>query len=419
MPSMDFDRSDRELAALMAYQGASLKEQKAARKAQDSYNKKKLKLEKQGLGLQADQIAKQYAMDQARLEWDKESFRQQFGEEQFQNKWQREFEEKQAALDETWRTAEQTGFRDGVPTLSKLQFDEQTRQFNVTQKNNERDFGEDVRRFDANFGEDKRRYDQDFGEDTRRYDQDFGEGVRRYDQDFGEGQRQFNVGSVLNAPRGPADWAAYRNRLRGLQDSGSLMFGNDPVASFSNGGQATGPVLSNTDLALAVTGQGDPTKLQGTPWQGVGEQVYRTQGGGQSDLSLANAAAYRTTQPVSDVGYGAGQADTGARPASFKTNSSNPYGAGNDGPSSAGAAASALGIQQPQQSEQAGPAPRSQSALSIPSLQRFRKFNPTEQAMGLGELEEAGIATADDAQWQMQRQAPLYGRSRSARMAGV
>lgn len=364
MVAMDFDLSRDQLEAMMLYQAGSLKEQKAARKAQDSYNKKRLELERQGLALQADQIAKQYAMDQAKLEWDKESFRLQFGEEQFQNKWEREFQDRQQALDETWRTAEQTGFRDGVPTLAKMQFDEQTRQFNVGQANNERDFGESV---------------------------------RRYDQDFSEQQRQFNTNAVLNAPRGPADWAAYQNRLRGLQNAGSLMFSDAPVASFSNGGQQTGPVLSNTDLALAMTGQGDPSKLQDTAWHGMAPQQQQT--------------------------YSAmGQPDA-QQPSSFKTNSSNPYGDGQ--PASSNAAANALGVGQQQQSATQSPygsnqsQSQSQSALSIPSLQRFRKFNPTEQAMGLGELEEAGVATADDAKWMMERQAPQYARSRGARMTGV
>lgn len=361
MASMDFGLAQRQLEVTAGLGLATLKETKAARKAQDSYNKKRLELERQGLALQADQIAKQYAMDQAKLEWDKESFRLQFGEEQFQNRWQREFDEKQQALDETWRTAEQTGFRDGVPTLENLKFNESTRQFDVLQANNERDFGEDV---------------------------------RRYDQDFGEKQRQFNVDAVLSAPRGPADWSAYQNRMRGLNNAGSLMFGSAPVASFSNGGQQTGPVLSNTDLALAATGQGDRSKLQGTVWQGMG-------GGAPQQMQTYSAM---------------GQPDAQQPQPSFKTNSSNPYGDGQS--STSNAAANALGVAPPQ-SQSGANQPQSQSALSIPSLQRFRKFAPTEQAMGLGELEEAGVATPEDAKWQMERQAPQYARSRGARMQGV
>lgn len=370
MAAMDFDFDRDQLEALMLYQAGSLKEQKAARKAQDSYNKKRLELERQGIALQADQLAKQYALDQAKLEWDKESFRLQFGETQFQNQWQRQFEEKQQALDEVWRTAEQTGFRDGVPTLETLKFNEQTRQFDVGQANNERDFGESV---------------------------------RRYDQDFGEQQRQFNTNAVLNAPRGPADWAAYQNRLRGLQNAGSLMFGDAPVASFSNGGQQTGPVLSNTDLALAMTGQGDPSKLQGTAWQGMAPQAQQQSYGtmGTQDLqSYGTMGTQDVKQPQQQK--------------VFTTGSSNPYGDGQS--STSNAAANALGVAPQQQSQTQSPY---STNLSIPSLQRFRKFNPTEQAMGLGELEEAGVATADDAQWQMERQSPQYARSRGARMTGV
>lgn len=66
-----------------------------------------------------------------------------------------------------------------------------------------RDYGENVRRYDQGFGEDQRRYDQGFGEGQRQFDltrgdtnsqfsQNFGEGQRQFNQNFGEGQRQFN-----------------------------------------------------------------------------------------------------------------------------------------------------------------------------------------------------------------------------------
>jgi hypothetical protein len=501
---MDFERGDRQQEAQEYYWAGDLKERTAARKAQDAYNMKRLELERMGFGLQADQLAKQYAMDQARLAWEKESFREQFGQTVKQQDIDNKFRDQESALDNQWRTAEQTGFRDGAPTLARMQFNEQTRQFDVGQSNNQRDFGEatrqfnvgagqfsqtfgegqrqfnqtfgegqrqfnadatgyvgvpgqltaeqsarynqimardaevkaaggsgvdardqaelqgyrsildgtasgqrqatlerdqfsedtrrydqdfgeDVRRNDRNYGEDVRRYDQDFGEaqfqdrrnfgedvrrndrdygeDVRRYDQDFGEDTRRYDQDFGEGRRQFNVSTVMNAPRGPADWAAYQRRMRGLQSAGSMFGSSQPVASYSNGGQQTGPVLSNTDLALTMTGQGNPSQLQGTPWQGMASPS----GGG-------------TSSP-----YGGGSNASGG-------GSSSPYG------DSSGSNA---------------------SAMSLPSIQRYRKFSPTEQAMGLGEIEENGGPTAEDSQYLMQRQAPNMERSRTARMAGI
>lgn len=358
MTSYDFNLTRDQLDAQMAYQGASLKEQKSARKAQDSYNQKRLELEQQGLGLQADQIAKQYAMDQAKLEWDKESFSQQFGHQVAQDAIDNAFREKQSALDETWRTAEQTGFRDGVPTLATMQFNEQTRQF------------------DVNTAEQK----------------------RQYDLNFGENQRQFNTSAVLNAPRGPADWAAYTARMRGLQGGGTMpgavgsMFDpNAQVASFSNGGQATGGVLSNTDLALAATGQGDPSKLTGTPWQGS----FGTMPQQQSSASTSSPEMQST----------------------LHTGSVDPYGGTN--PTSS-AAANALGMSQdgsgltsPSTSAQQG------TDMSLPSIQKFRKFAPTEQEMGLGYLAENGGPTEEDAKYLMSRQAPNYARSTSARFNGV
>lgn len=431
MPSTDFNLTRDTLEADMLYKAGSLKEQKAARKAQDAYNQKRLELESQGLGLQADQIAKQYAIDQSKLEWEKESFREQFGHQVAQDAIDNAFREKQAALDETWRTAEQTGFREGVPTLATMKFNEETRQFDVGQQNNQRDFGEG-----------QRRYDQDFGEDRR-----------RYDQDFGESQRQFNVGQVLNAPRGPADWAAYQQKLRGLEAAGSMFGSSQPVASFSNGGQQTRPVLSNVDLSLAATGQGDPSKLMGTPWQGAfGQQspAFEMQqigaewnpamantgftGIGQGDGSKSMMTDHNEgTGALYDHGpidqYGnpmkaavdpSGQPGSGPKPTSsntgFTTNSENPYGGGQA--PGANAAANALGASQPQQ--QGGQSGNdASSAMSLPSIQRYRKFAPTEQQMGLGDIEANGGPTAEDSKWMMQRQAPNYERSKQARYTGM
>lgn len=343
--NLESDKADNQAAywaGLLKNSADSNKETKAARKAQDAYNQKKLELDQQGLALQSDQIAKQYAMDQAKLEWDKESFKEQFGHQVDQDNIDNAFREKQSALDETWRVAEQTGFRDGVPTLATMQFNEQTRQYNQT---------------------------------------------------FGENQRQFNVSTVLNAPRGPADWAAYEKKMRGLQGTGSMpgavgsMFDpNAQVASFSNGGQATGPVLSNTDLAFAATGLGSQQGLQGTPWQGAfGSQPSSTSGAAASP--------------------------------SFTTNSENPYGETNP---TASAAGNALGVDTTQQQADR-PTQQSDGSMdmSLPSIQKFRKYAPTEQDMGLGYLAENGGPTEDDAKYLMSRQSPNYKQSAAARFAGV
>jgi hypothetical protein len=597
---MDFEREDRNNAAQWMYWAGNLKEQAASRKAQEAYNKKKLELERMGLGLQADQIAKQYAMDQAKLEWEKESFREQFGFQVKQQDIDNQFREKQAALDEVWRTAEQTGFRDGVPTMAMMQFNEQTRQFdvgaaqnqrnfeemvrqfNVGQGNNQRDFeemvrqfglteaerqrqfnvgatgyigvpgqltaeqssryneirardaqlqaagegrvsaadqaelahyqsildgtapsqqqstlvrdqfNEDTRRFDLGFGEDVRRYDQDFAEDqrrnnrdydedVRRYDQNFGEDKRRYDQDFGEGQRQFNVSTVMNAPRGPADWAAYQQKLRGLQAAGSMFSGTQPVASYSNAGQQTPHVLSNVELAMAMTGQADPSMLQGTPWQGMAGSPPQTMPT-QTDLAVGLAPAAKGSGGYQMTGADMRRtyADTGAQPAAPPSNdgfsqwvsqfgmpsneqaaqarmqqlqaqwSAMPseqkaqYAPANSQRYASPAASQLSSLQtsatgsrvaaaspysgggssitanSPYGGGSSSPYGESQSsAASLPSIQRYRKFSPTEQAMGLGEIEANGGPTIEDSQYLMQRQAPNYERSRTARMAGI
>lgn len=318
-------------AGLLNNEKASIKEQKAARKAQDAYNSKLLDLQRQGLGLQAEQMAKQYAMQQAQLEWEKESFRMEFGETQRHNEWERAFNDRQQQLDEVWRTAEQTGFRDGVPTLANLEFQESQRQF-------------DLNRVDSA-------------------------------RDFGESQRQFNVSTVMNAQRGPADWAAYTSKLRGLQSSGALpgalgtMF--DPsaqVASYSNAGQPTGPVLTNAQLAMAQTGLSSPSALQGTVWQ---------QGG--ATQSAQSSQSSQSSNPYSETGTPAGGGDR---------------------------VAAMLGQSSP-------------GSMELPSAQKFRRYAPTEQEMGLGYLAESGGPTEDDAKYMMERQAPQFKRSNQARYAGI
>jgi hypothetical protein len=421
-PGFDFGAGERKTELEMLTFLAGLNEQKAGRVAQEAYNKKRLELESKGLGLQADQLAKQYALQMAQLEWEKESFKLQFGETQAQNQFEREFQTRQQQLDEGWRTAEQMGFRDGVPTLANLQFQEQQRQFNANLGFQNQQFGENQRQFNESLTEQQRQFNatqnnqaqqlglqgreldannyfrnrdadlrqQEIANQYQQWDRDFNfknitdqrnftEDQRRYNQDFGEGQRQFNVSSVLNAPRGPADWAAYTARLRGLQQSGGLpgavgtMF--DPsaqVASYSNYGQQTGPVLSNTQLALAMTGQGGAQNLQGTPWQGM-------------------AGPQSQGQPA-------------------QTNSSNPYSETGAPSGSSDAAARMLG---------GGGNQQSSANMALPSAQKFRKYSPTEQQMGLGYLEENGGPTAQDAQYLMERQSPNYARARKAQYAGM
>ncbi len=101
-------------------------------------------------------------------------------------------------------------------------------------------------------------------------------------------QQMGRVQAVLNAPRGPADWAAYANRLRGLQQSGELpgVLGTlalpGRTAPYSNGGQAPPVPLTNTQMADAATlglsgGTAQAPQLAGPSWatQRLAAQPYQ------------------------------------------------------------------------------------------------------------------------------------------------
>ena len=179
-----------------------------------------------------------------------------------------------------------------------------------------------------------------------------------------EQRRQFDVNAVMNAPRGPADWYAYGNRLRGLQGTGALpgVIGNlvmgGQVARYSNGGQATPTPMTNTQMAMLATGQ-----AQGSQYPGV--QQYQT---GQPGQPPVNYAA----------------------------------GAGGD----------------PQQAAQMF----GLSGRDV-SYQQFRNLSPDEQQLTLGAASE-GVGgftpqSNQDFLQQMQAAAPNYQRSALGRMSGV
>jgi hypothetical protein len=82
-------------------------------------------------------------------------------------------------------------------------------------------------------------------------------------------RQQTEWNTILNAPKGPMDWAAYSNRLRGIQAAGQgpavlqQFLGGGPIASVS-GDPNSQPVAANgTDVALSmVYGQNAQTAGQ-------------------------------------------------------------------------------------------------------------------------------------------------------------
>lgn len=437
--TLDPDYLNRQLGATITNNAANVALQAAQNKAQAAYQSKLVELQKQGLGLQAQQIAQSYALDQAKLEFEKQQFAQTYGLQSQQQGWQQQFDQQQADLDNAYKTAEQTGFRDGVPTLATLQMQQQNNQFTAGQAQQASQFNAQLGFSQAQLAEQQRVADQgnsldlqklqeqqrefnqqqtDAGSQWQRqfdlganqFQQTFGEGARQFDvttanqvdqfgRTLGEQQRATNLNAVLNAPRGPADWAAYSARMRGLASSGALPGGgaaaggsgqNDiagfgsiaPVASYSNQGQFQGNVLSNTDLALAATGQGDPSKLQGTPWQGA---YGAPNGGAATSGAPQQQGASQSQQRGGTSAYGGGTSAYGG-PAGGNT----AQGQGNGG-----------------------------ADISLPSLQKFRRYAPTEQQMGLGYIAENGGPTAEDSQYLMQRSAPNMAQSRQARYGGM
>lgn len=176
--TLDLDYLNRQLAADVA--------QKAA---DNAYREKYMQLIEQGkLDLEAKQLAQQYALAVGQLELDRAKGMSDIA----LNQRRQDFEER-------WRTAEQTGFIQGAPTLDREKFWEQ--------------------------------------------------------------QRQSDVSAVMNAPRGPADFAAYVARIRGLANRGMLpesvarIATGQPIASFSDEGYRP-HVMTNTEMANRLIGLG-------------------------------------------------------------------------------------------------------------------------------------------------------------------
>jgi hypothetical protein len=181
-------------------------------------------------------------------------------------------------------------------------------------------------------------------------------------------------------------------------------------------------VLSNADLALSMTGQGDPSQLNGTPWQGMPTQTASpgahimgapTPGGGF--INQGDGATIAGS-PTPGGGFVSPSTSAGA-----DSGSSNPYSENGMPQGTSDRISAMLGqsTQQPQTQQQSQVQGQPDSAGALPSIQKFRRFAPTEQQMGLGYLEENGGPTEQDAQYLMSRQAPNFKLSQTARYAGI
>lgn len=231
---LDMQQRDRELAAQLAIANMEI-----------NYKNKMMELvDIPALDAQKDQFAKQYALEQAKLDFQKTMAEREFGESQrrwdidndlnqrrFQldqnaQEFQQRIQTGQLALDE----ASITGFFNGQPTMQRIQMEAGLTGFHNGQKTFERERWET---------------------DTE---------LRKAE-------------NVLNAPRGPADYAAYLNRLYGLQQRGMTPGVVGDILTGMNVGTAGAMQgnmpISNTQFAQALMygqqGQQVSPQIGGSP----------------------------------------------------------------------------------------------------------------------------------------------------------
>jgi hypothetical protein len=248
---MDLDFRNRELAT-----------QQAIAAAQQAFERQRMMLIEQGAqAQQADQFARQYALQIGQLEFEKTLGTAQLGLSAQGQAHAQRMDLMRQQFDEQFNTAAQMGFRDGVPTLDRYKFDqtlgEQQRQFDVgsTGYNNGRATLE------------REQMERGLGEEQRQFNvgqSGFMNGAATLEREKAlENQRQFDVSTIMNAPRGAADYVGYIRNLRGLEGQGlapgllAQLAGGEAVraAGVSNGGQSFAPAATNADLAQAAVAQ--------------------------------------------------------------------------------------------------------------------------------------------------------------------
>lgn len=246
MLQLDIQYRDRQLAAELAMHNAEM-----------AYKQKYMEMiDLPGLEESKRQFALEYALSVSELDWKKEMATREFGESQRQFDISAQLDRERLQLDQNAEAFRQkiqegqfaldeaavTGFYQGKPTQQAIQFE----------------------------------------------------------KEFGLKQAQ----TVLNAPRGPADYHAYINRLTGLQNAGAnlpgvvgqLMSGAG-MAGASTGAMQGAMPMSNTQFATqAVYGQGaQPNPATSPP-------------------NPAASADLQANAPMFSAAAGAGQNATGIAP---------------------------------------------------------------------------------------------------------
>lgn len=444
---LDVDFRDRELAF-----------RQAAEAAQQAYQRERMNLvDIPGLEATKNQIAAEYAQKAADLAFQKARFEQEFGLARDTQSWERDWRNKQLELDNQrfklddairsgqLRLDEATisgKMADGTKTLAREQWEKQsaldvagvtgylpgTGQWvgganppagSTVPNGNEMvqmPTGEWMTRQDAH---------------SRGWMQLPGETLER--QKFGEQQRQFNINTVMNAPRGPADYAAYMNRLRGMNESGLVtgavgnLFRGEQVAELSDAGERV-PVATNTQLAGALTGliapPSQPPAAMSTSQQHT-SSVLTDAPSGTTDYTNGTWVG-GPNRPGAFSGVGANDMIT--LPTGEQTTRQDAYERGWDWVPSKTQSAAATAT--PTTNSASGndairhmygsvfsnePVPTNIPRGSQVSYENFRNLLPSEQEYALGIAEEFGPERPEDFLTAMKRAAPDFQRSPVAR----
>lgn len=216
----------------------------------------------------------------------------------------------------------------------------------------------------------------------------------QFERTLAEQGREFDIKALMEAPRGAADYLAYLNRLRGLNESGLLpgavgaLFRGEAVAGASDAG-ARVPVATNTQFAQGLIGASPGA---GARWGGpygagnVIEAAGGLAGGGRTGIGGAATPGPEALGGGPYVG--------------------NPY--ADDTQAARRMLAPAFAYAQPS-------VPRGREV----SLQQWRRLAPKEQEFALGAVQEYGPQEPEDFLHEMQWAAPRFERSAAARFVGV
>lgn len=241
MLQLDIQYRDRQLAAELAMHNAEI-----------AYQTKYMELvDLPGLEEDKRQFSLQYALEQAKFDFESEMAKMEFGESQRQFDIQADIDRRRLQLEQNAQEFDQmirtgqmaldessvTGFYKGNPTMQRVQMEAGLTGYYNGQATMDRE--------------------------------KFMESIRQFDQQNALDKAQ----TFLNAPRGPADYPAYLNRLAGLQNQGFALPG---VVNQLLTGQQIGTVganqgalpMSGTQFANAlVYGNGQPVPPSTPPTQ--------------------------------------------------------------------------------------------------------------------------------------------------------